>query len=111
MTEPRIGELRHLVRLESPLATPDGAGGQTLQYALIGEVWCKLLPRDGSEQGAGEGEFQQASNTHEVWLRWRGDVTSEMRFVLGSRVLEITSVVDVDERHRWLKCLATERRP
>lgn len=109
MTEPRIGELRHLVCLEGPATTPDGAGGQTVTQALIGEIWCSVRPRSGSEQGAGEA--LQASVTHEVWMRWRPGVTSEMRLVLGARVLEINAVIDVDERRRWLKCLCTERRP
>ena len=109
MTEPRIGELRHLVRLEGPIATPDGAGGEMVTHALIGEIWCAVRPRSGSEQGVGEA--LQARITHEVWMRWRSGVTTEMRLVLGARVLEINAVADADERHRWLKLSCTERRP
>lgn len=109
MTEPRIGDLRHHIRLEEPVGLPDGGGGASLSYSLVAEIWAEVRPREGREAGNGDGVA--ASQTHEVWMRWRPGVTTEMRFVLGTRVLEILSVVDTGERRRWLKCLATERRP
>lgn len=109
MTEPRIGDLKHRMRLEHPVSVPDGAGGATISYGLLAELWCELRPRSGGEQGAGEGV--QANLAYEVWLRWRSGITTEMRFVLGARVFDIIAVIDIAERRRWLKCLVTERRP
>lgn len=109
MTEPNIGDLRHRMRLEHPVSLPDGAGGANITYGLLAEIWCQLRPRSGGEQGANEGV--QASLSHEVWLRWRCGVTTEMRLVLGARVFDIIAVIDVEERRRWLKCLVRERRP
>ncbi|MBI3275019.1 MAG: phage head closure protein [Methylocystis sp.] len=64
-------------------------------------------------EGAGEGMLvvaarQEQSLTHLVRMRWRADVTSEMRLVVGSRKLLIHSVYDPDERRRLLMCRCEE---
>ena len=38
MTEPRIGDLKHRMRLEHPVSVADGAGGATISYGLLAEL-------------------------------------------------------------------------
>lgn len=47
--------------------------------------------------------------THEIVVRYRGDVVPEMRLRAGTRIFDIRAVFDPDARRRWLKCLAEER--
>ena len=55
-----------------------------------------------------EGHFQ-AIRLARVTIRYREGIKSKMRVAIGSRILEIVSVIDVDERHRQLDLLCEER--
>ena len=56
-----------------------------------------------------EADRLAGSVSHEVALRYRPGIVPAMRFRKGARVFHIVSVIDVDERRRWLKCLCEER--
>jgi hypothetical protein len=47
--------------------------------------------------------------SHEISLRYRPGLQPAMRFRQGTRIFYIVSVINVDERNRWLKCLCEER--
>jgi head-tail adaptor len=44
-----------------------------------------------------------------VVLRYRAGVVPAMRFHKGARIFHILTVIDVEERRRWLKCWCEER--
>lgn len=102
-----IGEMRHRLLLEAPVASTDGGGGVTRLWALVAEVWAAIRPASGGEGVEADGLAGRVS--HEIWIRHRSGVGPEMRFVLGTRVFEIRSAIDVDERRRFLRCLVEER--
>jgi len=104
-----IGELRHRLGLQAPLAEDDGGGGVTRTWALVAEVWGAVRPLSGGESVAADG--LHGSVSHEIWIRYRPGVVPEMRFALGARLFDIRSVIDSGERRRFLRCLAEERRP
>jgi SPP1 family predicted phage head-tail adaptor len=104
-----IGELSSRLRLEAPVRSPDGAGGATVTWSLVAEVWGAIRPIGGAE--ALEADGLKGRTTHEIWIRHRDGVLPEMRFVLGSRVFDIRAVVATAERNRFMKCLADERIP
>ncbi|MFA5951341.1 MAG: phage head closure protein [Hyphomicrobium sp.] len=109
MTIIPIGELSHRFALQSPVLTPDGGGGETTTWSLAAEIWGALRPYSGGEQFEADGLSGRIS--HELWIRHRQGVTLDMRFVLGSRIFEMRSVLDVGERRRFLRCLVEERLP
>lgn len=102
-----IGEMRHRLALQAPLASADGGGGVTRTWALVAEVWGALRPGTGSESFEADGT--RGHVTHEIWIRHRTGLVPEMRFVLGARVFEIRAAIDSGERHRFLRCLVEER--
>lgn len=102
-----IGELRHRLALQAPLASDDGGGGVERTWALVAEVWAAIRPASGSERVEADGVHGHVS--HEIWIRHRSGVVPEMRFVLGARVFEIRTAIDSGERHRFLRCLVEER--
>jgi SPP1 family predicted phage head-tail adaptor len=104
-----IGEMRHRLALEAPLADSDGGGGVTRTWALVAEVWGAIRPLSGGEGVEADGLRGQVS--HEIWIRHRAGVVPEMRFVLGARIFEIRAAIDAGERHRFLRCLVEERVP
>jgi len=105
--EPRIGELRHRVTLQTPVRTGDGGGGASIVWTPVIEVSAAVRPATGGESL--DADRLSGLVSHEIWIRYRASVTPEMRFVFGSRVFDIRAVLDVDERRRWLRCLVEEK--
>lgn len=103
---PLIGELRHRVTLEAPVDAPDGAGGFTRTFTAIATLWARITP-SGAREDFVEQRAEQAVS-YVVTIRWRGDVTKDMRFVHRGRRLRIQSAFDPDERRRFLFCQCEE---
>lgn len=102
-----IGRLRHRLTLESAIRTPDGGGGAAEAWTTVAQVWGQIRPTGGSESFDADAIAGRIS--HEITLRYRAGVIPAMRLISGNRRFEITAVIDIDERHRWLKCLCVER--
>lgn len=107
MTDILIGNLDQRLMLQSAVRTADGAGGASLAWSLIAEIWGAVRPVGGAERLDAEG--LEARVTHEVWVRHRDGVKPEMRFLLGTRALNIRAVLEAGQRRRFLKCLCEER--
>ncbi len=107
MNMKRAGALRHRVILESMNKVDDGGGGLSVVWEEVAPLWVAIKPLSGRERlGAG----QYASRlTHEIILRYRTLALPEMRFRKGGRIFEITAVINVDEKNRWLRALCEER--
>lgn len=102
----RIGALRHRLTIETPGRTDDGGGGAGVAWSTFTEVWAAIVPRRGREIVAADrvsGEI-----THDVWLRYRDDVTPAMRFRLGTRIFDILAVINDAERGLRLRCPCRE---
>jgi len=103
----RSGSLRHRVHLESATKTPDGGGGSLVVWEEAAALWVAIKPLSGREMFSA-GQFSSRL-THQITLRYRTPVLPEMRFRKGSRIFQIKSVLDVDERGCWLQALCEER--
>lgn len=101
-----IGELRHRVTLEVPVDAPDGAGGFARSFTPIANLWARIAP-SGAREDFVEQRAEQAVS-YVVTIRWRDDVTKDMRFVHRGRKLRIQSAIDPDERRRFLVCQCEE---
>jgi SPP1 family predicted phage head-tail adaptor len=98
---PLIGELRHRVTLEAPVDAPDGAGGFARSFTPIANLWARIAP-SGAREDFVEQRAEQVMS-HVVTIRWRDDVTKNMRFVHRGRRLRIQSAFDPDERREALR--------
>jgi len=107
MRRPAIGRLRHRLTLESASRTPDGGGGASETWTTVAEVWAEITPSGGTEVVDADALTGRVS--HEIVFRYRADVAPVMRLRRGTRLFDIAAVIDIDERHRWLKCLCVER--
>lgn len=106
MTALDSGALRHRVTLQAPQETSDGGGGASVTWTDVAVVWAAIAPLRGGERlRAGRLE---AALTHRVTIRYRADVTPEMRVAFGSRLFNIRAVIDPGERHRRLDLLCEE---
>lgn len=103
----KAGDLRHRVTLEQPVRTSDGAGGATIEWQSAGDVWAAIWPRTASESFTSD--RVTGSATHDIWIRYRKDVTPDMRMRHGNRIFAILGAIDFEDRSRWLKCPSEER--
>jgi SPP1 family predicted phage head-tail adaptor len=102
-----IGQLRHRITFQEPVLAPDGSGGFTETWqdiAEAAEVSAAIVGLSGAEQL----RFQQLqpTATHKIFLRYRDDITPQMRIVKDGRVYNILSVTDRDGTQSCLEILA-----
>ncbi|MCC3244683.1 phage head closure protein [Methylocystis sp. WRRC1] len=103
---PSIGDLRQRVTIESVMDTFDDVGGFARSFTPLAQVWARIEATGARDQFVEQRAEQ--STTHVVTIRWRDDVKSQMRFAFRGRKLLIRSVLDHDERRRFLACECEE---
>ncbi|MCH9806764.1 MAG: phage head closure protein [Alphaproteobacteria bacterium] len=103
----RIGDLRQRIAIETPQRVSDGGGGADETWVLVANVWASLRPLSGNERL--EADAVAGTVSHEVVMRYRDGLGGEQRLRLGDRLFDLRAVMDVDERHRYLRCLVEER--
>lgn len=106
------GNLRSLVSVQSRSATLDSYGQQSTTWTEVKKVYAHIAGLSGRELVAAQAANAEVS--HEIVVRWDGalwadpKVAAAYRLVLGSRVFDIHSVVNVDERNRMVTLQAAE---
>lgn len=106
MRYPRIGQLRHLVTVQSEEKTPDGMGGYSLSWTDGATFWARIEPISGREQL--QAMQLQENITHRIHCRERTDVSAGKRLKFGSRVFNVRAAFDIHERGRYLEIMAEE---
>ena len=105
----RLCDLRHVIVIEAGNAATDAGGGQTDPWAsptVVASVRACITPLRGSEKL--RAMQLEDSVTHKFTLRFRTGITAKHRIRFGTRLFNIRSVIDVDERSRWLEIMADE---
>ncbi len=87
--------LKHRVVIEQRSRSDDGAGGSSVSWSSVATVWAELRSKSGSERDFG-GKLE-ARATHELTMRYRSGVTTDMRVSYGGRVFNIRRVENVNE--------------
>ena len=103
------GWIAHRIVIEEPAVLPDGAGGEMRTFLPLATVWAAVTPVRA--EAVTEGDRLGGRITHRVTIRWRADVTGGMRIRHRGRILAIDTVVDPDERRRYLQIAAREETP
>lgn len=102
----RIGQLRHRVTIQSKTTVRDKEGFEAEVWTDVTTVWAAVEPLRGREYFAAAAVH--AENTVRIRMRYRSGVTPEMRVKYGTRLFDIISVIDVDERHQELQVMVKE---
>jgi SPP1 family predicted phage head-tail adaptor len=103
----RTGQLRERVTIERPERAPDGAGGTSVSWVALATVWADVISFRGSQPTVAERE--EARAPFRAVIRFRADVTAEMRLIWRGRRLDINGAFDPDGERRWLAIDCEER--
>ena len=107
----RAGTLRHRVAIETQTDTTDSMGGFTTTWAPyrgMERTPAAIWPIRSKEMiNSGKLELEV---THRIRIRYRPGITSKMRINWAdrSRVFNIISIINPDERNIMLEMLVTE---
>jgi SPP1 family predicted phage head-tail adaptor len=104
-----IGALRVRLTIETPVERPDGAGGLTRSWSVVGMVFAAIEPLSGEERILADRLEERV--THRVTLRAGPALKAGQRFRRNERLLAIRTVYDPDERGTRLLCLCEEVKP
>lgn len=95
----QIGRLRHRLMLQSRTPVQDAAGAISYTWSDVAAVWGEVRTPAGIERFAPEVDQVRATLTHTVRIRSGvATVTPAMRFLWGTRKLQIVSITDPDNR-------------
>lgn len=100
------GKLRHRATIQQLVSTDDGAGGSIETWQNVATVWAAIEPLRGNERYTAQ--QVQSTLTHKVTIRYREGIKPQMRLTYKGRIFDIESVIDIEERHRWLELLCSE---
>jgi SPP1 family predicted phage head-tail adaptor len=100
------GKLRNKISIQRKTRTPDGGGGWSDTWAEIHNISAYIKPVSGNEVFVAM--RIQASITHDIMIRYLDDVKASDRIVFKERLFNIQSVINIEERNRWLQMRCEE---
>jgi SPP1 family predicted phage head-tail adaptor len=103
----RSGELRHRIKIQKHVASV-GSWGHESAWQDIATVWASVIAKSGTEKFDTKTSGVNGSTTYEVRLRYRPEISSELRFIHAGRLLDLSSVVDPTGRKQELVCQCVE---
>lgn len=103
------GEMRHRITIQQRSLASDGIGGSTETWSTLATVWSKIEPMSA-------GQVAWASSlehrvTHKITIRYRSDLTSDMRIQYGGRIFHVKGYRNLEERNLWTEINAEEGAP
>jgi len=89
MSQLTAGEIPDFIRIERPVVGEGFTDAGSGSWVLVDEVWAgvvDMLPSRGEKLAEG---INVATRPARVRMRIRDDITSNMRFVMGDRIMQI----------------------
>ena len=99
--------LPHGIKIQKPVSTKGNSGGQIKTWEDHVTCLAFVKPLQGREYFAAK--QVQAETSHKIIMWYQPGITSKMRVIFGGRVLEIESVINVDERNVELQLMCVDR--
>lgn len=101
------GALRHRITIQQIGSGRDTDGHPNGAWADYATVWGEVKPLSGREKLA----VQQvdAEITHQITIRFLMGMVAKMRIQYGTRIFDVKSVLNTDERNYEMRLLATEK--
>ena len=98
--------LRHRIEIQQRIVNLDEHGIASETWVLFLSVWASIEPLRGREYF--QSKTENAEITAKIKMRYTPGITPAMRAVYKGRVFSITSVIDINERHREIHLMCQE---
>lgn len=98
---------RHKAIIQRQTETLDDYNQPEDTWTTHATVYCSIEPLRGSEYM--RAQQMQATVSHRITLRYRADLKPTDRFLYDGRYFEIQSIINIEERDRFLEVMATEQ--
>ena len=105
------GEMRERVLIQKQTQSVDDYGAFSTIWIDIDEfpnVWARVSQERSNNNFVSEKNENEA--IYNIVIRYRSDVDEKMRIVWRGKFLAIDSILNVDERRRYLELLCSEAR-
>jgi len=102
----RAGRLRHRITIQRPSSSAGALGEKIKSWADVSTVWAAIEPLRGREFL--EAHQQESEITTRFIIRYKGGLNTRMRISFGSKYYKIESIINPDERNRYLEIMALE---
>jgi len=106
-------KMKHRVTFQSEVLTSDGIGGNSISWTNFTTVWASIDSLSSHSGRSLNAEKNFAGGINEIkpvkiTIRYISGISSNMRIMFDSRVFNIRSVVNVDEKNEILQIFAEE---
>lgn len=107
-----ISDLRKRAEFQKPSRQSDGRGGwKNTGYTSFVTLWAKLEAKTKDrDRERVEAQQQQTGMTYLLTIRYRRDITADMKVLIEGRKLQVVkNPYDPDGMRRWLSMECEER--
>ena len=102
-----VGKLDKRITFLAIAPVEDAMHQSKMQWTPVHTVWATVKPYKSSE--AAFMSKRKPEVTHRFYVRYRKDLTADMRIRYGERLFEIAGPpLDIDEKHELLEIQAEE---
>lgn len=105
----RAGRLRKRITVEVSNETIAADGQPLIEWTTFAERWASVEPIETSGREYLQGAAIESDLTHTVAFRYFVGLTSKHRLNYGGRILDISSVSNIEERGRMLVVFCKEQ--
>jgi SPP1 family predicted phage head-tail adaptor len=94
----KAGNLRHKIIIQQPSETHNpGTGELETTWSTLATVWAEILPLIGKEYWASR--QVNAETAGKIRIRFISGLTCKMRIKFGTRIFNITGIINIEERN------------
>lgn len=103
-----VARMRDRVQLMRPDRCQDALGESVVEFTTVATVWASVEPLGGGELW--RAQQAQSTATVRVRTRYRPDIAlkSDWQIKVGERLIGLSSVIDVENRHWEWEILGQE---
>jgi len=102
----QIGSMKHRLKFQSQVKTPDAMGGTTVSWKDESVCWGSIWPVGGSEaRRSGQLTFEI---THNIRIRYRSDIDASYRISHRGAYYSIVSIINPNLSNKILDILCKE---
>ena len=99
-------KFRHRLTLQSKTVTRNAYGEEVITWTNEKTVWGSIEPLSGREYF--QAQQVQSKVTHKVSIRYYTGLRTDWRILFGSRIFDIVSALNIEERNREMVLYCTE---